>query len=186
MLLPRTHHRFSVIEYDQMIEFGILTENDRVELIRGEIIEKMPIGDPHASCVKRCLRLFSSLIQDRATLSIQDPIRLPDSEPEPDVVLLEPRADFYASGKPVPDDLLLLIEVADSTLEFDREVKLPLYAENGIREYWIVNLQEECLEVHRNPAVDGTYRDCRTLRRGEEIELLALPGVRVSVEQVLG
>ena len=135
MALTLVRHRFSVDEYEQMIEHGILTENARVELIRGEIIEKMAIGDPHAACVKRTNRLLGLTFGSRSLISVQDPIRLIDSEPEPDVALLLPRDDFYLSGKPRPADILLLIEVSDSSLEYDRLVKLPMYAEAGIAEY---------------------------------------------------
>lgn len=116
-LLTRVRHRFSVDDYEQMGSYGILTENDRVELIRGEIIEKMTLGDAHASCVKKLNRLFNSLAQGRALVSIQDPIRFPDSVPEPDVALLSPREDFYESSTPVAANVLLLIEVSDTTLE---------------------------------------------------------------------
>ncbi len=145
----------------------------------------MSIGDEHAACVKRLNRLFSRLFGDQAVVSIQDPIRLADSEPEPDVALAKPRDDFYASGKPEPADLLLVVEVADTSLDADREVKRPLYAENGIVEYWIVNLAEACIEVHRQPRPDGTYQEVRTLRRGQTIDLAALPGCTVAVDQVL-
>jgi len=179
------HHRFSVDEYEQMIEHGILTENDRVELIRGRIIDKIPIGDPHASCVNRLNRLLGRAFGDDALVTIQNPIRLSDSEPEPDVALVRPREDFYLRGKPRPTDILLLIEVADTTLEFDREQKLPMYAEAGIAEYWIVNLNDECLEVHRQPLPDGRYRDVRALRRGEEIDVAALPGIKLRFDEMI-
>ena len=117
-------------------------------------------------------------------MSTQNPVRLADSEPEPDVVLKWSRDS--AQGKPSPPDILLLIEVADSSLEDDREVKGPLYAENGIAEYWIVNLTDRCLEVHRGPQPGGTYSDVRTLRPGDRAEVAALAGVTVEVATVLG
>jgi len=185
MAVTMVRHRFSVDEYEQMIERGILTEDDRVELIRGEIIDKMSIGDEHAACVKRLNRLSSRMLGDRAVVSIQDPIRLADSAPEPDVALAKPRDDFYASGKPRAADVLLVIEVADTSLDADREVKRPLYAENGIAEYWIVNLGEACIEVHRQPRPDGTYQEVRTLRRGQTLDVAALPGCTLAVDQVV-
>jgi Uma2 family endonuclease len=185
MSQTRVHHRFSVDEYEQMTELGILTENDRVELIRGEILEKMTIGDRHAACTIRLNQLLSLAVAGRALVSIQNPIRLADSEPEPDVALLTPRPDFYASGKPRPADVLLIVEVADTTLEFDRDVKRPMYAEAGIGEYWIVNLVDDCLEVHRQPQPDGTYRDVQTLRRGQQADVAALPGLLVAVDDML-
>lgn len=185
MALTLVRHRFSVDEYEQMIESGILTENSRVELIRGEILDKMPIGDHHFASVNRLNRLLNRKVGDEAIVSIQSPIVLADSEPEPDIALLQPRDDFYASGKPQSADVLLLIEVSDTTLEFDREVKRPLYAEAGISEYWIVNLNDDCLEVHRLPQADGTYRDVQTWKRGQEIDIAALPGIVLAVDDIL-
>lgn len=185
MALTLVRHRFSVDEYEQMIEHGILTENARVELIRGEIIEKMAIGNPHAASVKRLNRLFGTILAARALVSVQDPVRLFDSEPEPDLALLLPRDDYYASSKPRPGDILLVIEVSDSSLEYDRDVKLPMYAEAGIQEFWIVNLIDDCLEVYRQPTAGGGYDDFQVLRRGQEIEIAALPGAIVAVDDIL-
>lgn len=179
------HHRFTFDDYDQMIEYGILTENDRVEFIRGEIIEKMPIGDQHAACVNRLNRLLGKLIGESAIVSVQNPIRLEDSEPEPDLALLRPRPDFYASGKPRAADVLLVIEVADTTLDFDREVKRELYAEAGIAEFWIVNLLDACVEVHRQPTPEGSYRTMQAVRKGDQIAIASLPGCSVPVDQFL-
>src|SRR5262249_49655775 len=149
MPATRTRYRFKVNEYEQMVEFGILNENHPVELIRGEIVDKMHIGSRHAACVARANKLLGCSVRDQAIVWVQRPVRLADSEPEPDISLLRPRADFYAAPNPKPADVLLLIEVSDATLDFDRDVKGPLYAENGILEYWIVNLTDERLEVHR-------------------------------------
>jgi Uma2 family endonuclease len=185
MPLTLVRHRFKVDDYEQMIARGILREDDRVELIRGEIIEKMPIGDPHASSVIRFNRILGKTFGDAVLIGVQSPIRLDDSEPEPDLCLLVPRDDFYLSGKPRPADILLLIEVSDTSLEFDREVKRPLYAEAGIRELWIVNLEEESLEVHRDPTPEGQYRDISVLRRGQEVEIAAFPGIKLAVADLL-
>jgi len=185
MASTRVRFRFSVDDYEKMIEFGILTENHRVELIRGEIIDKMAIGDKHVVCVNRLNRLFIRRTGDTAIVSVQNPIRLSDSEPEPDVALWRPREDEYASGKPGPADIFLLIEVSDTTLDYDREVKRSLYAEAGIVEYWILNIPDECLEVYRQPQPDGTYRDVQTLRRGQQVEVAALPGLIVAVAEIL-
>jgi Uma2 family endonuclease len=186
MLKARTTHRFSIADYDRMIDTGILTENNAVELIRGEILDKMPIGDAHSACVKRLRTRLGNLLGDRAVFGVQDPIRLTDSEPEPDITVLAPRDDFYASGRPGPDDVLLLIEVSDSSLDFDRTVKGPLYAEAGIREYWIVNLVDDCVEVHLDPQPDGSYRDVRTVKRGERIGLSQIAGAVVAMTDVVG
>jgi Uma2 family endonuclease len=185
MSIMPVRHRFSVDDYEQMGAYGILTENDRVELIRGEIVEKMTIGPEHAACVKRLNRLLGPLVGPHAIVSIQDPIRFPDSEPEPDVALLVPRDDFYSSGNPGPSDVLLLIEVADTTLDVDRGVKRTLYAESGIHEYWIVNLPEASVEVHRQPSPDGQYQYVRVVTGGDQIEIAALPGLLVAVDQIL-
>jgi Uma2 family endonuclease len=182
MTARRTPHRFTVAEYDRMIDQGILKEDARVELIRGEIVAKMPVGDPHVACVNRLNRLLVLAVGEQAIVSIQNPIRLADSEPEPDVVLIRPGIH----GKPGPADILLVIEVADASLEDDREVKRPLYAENGIAEFWIVNLIDRCLEVHRQPRADGLYADVPTLRAGETIEIGTLPAVKVAVADVIG
>lgn len=181
----RVYHRFTVDEYEQMVATGILTEQDRVELIRGEILAKMTIGDPHIACVLRLNWLLSQLAAGRALVSIQNPIRLSDSMPEPDVALLRPRADFYRSGKPRPPDIFLVIEVADTSLDFDRETKRSLCAEAGIVEYWIANLVDQCVEVHRQPRPDGSYAVVQIARPGQQIEIEALPGVIVSVDQLM-
>lgn len=185
MLLTPVHYRFSVDDYDRMIATGILTEENRVELIRGEILSKMPVGDPHMACVNRLNRLFTRLLGDDAIVSVQNPVRLPDSEPEPDLALLRPKDDFYESGKPEPGDVLLIIEVAESSIEFDRDVKGPLYAESGIGEYWIVDLNASRVEVRRGPQPDGTYFETAIYRPHEHIELGALPNVCVGVSGFL-
>lgn len=181
--IPR--FRWSVGEYRKMIEHGILTENHNVELIRGEIVPKMPKGDLHAWCLKVLIHRFGVLGGGQATLSVQDPIYLADSAPEPDFVLLAFREDFYRASRPQAADAFLVIEVADSSLDYDREVKGTLYAENGIAEYWIVNLVDRCLEVHRQPRPDGTYEDVRTLRSGDSVSLALLPAVSIAVSEII-
>lgn len=182
----RTQQRYTVDEYEEMVVRGILTEHDRVELIRGEIVDKMTIGTPHFVCVNRLNRIMVRLFGDNGIVSIQNPVLLADSAPEPDVVVLHFRADEYSSGKPAPADVLLLIEVSDSTIDFDRDVKGPLYAESGIVEYWIANVDEERLEVHRRPNSTGTYEDVRILHRGDTVDLTAMPGVSIAVTDILG
>jgi Uma2 family endonuclease len=176
--------RYSVDDYEEMIRLGVLTENDRVELIRGEIVAKMPIGPKHAGCVKRLNRLFNRSLGGRVLIGVQDPVRLPDSEPEPDISLIRPRDDDYASGYPQPPDIFLIIEVSDSMLSDDRNTMRPMYAEAGITEFWIVNLVDECLEVYRDPRPDGTYQDVRLLRRGDSTDIAALPGVIIAVDEI--
>jgi Uma2 family endonuclease len=185
MFQNRVSYRFTVEAYDRMIEKGFLTPKDRVELIRGEIVAKMSIGPRHAARVSRLTRLFNRALGDRAIVSPQNPIVLADSEPETDIALLRPRDDFYESRKPEPKDVLLAIEVSDSSIEDDRDVKGPLYAENRIVEYWIVNLDEDCLEVYRSPRANGTYRKKQILHRGDTVQIGALPGVRFAVADLL-
>jgi len=168
-----------------MAEAGILSEDDRVELIEGEIVEMSPIGSHHAACVKRLNRLFSRSVSD-AVVSVQDPIRLSEySEPEPDLALLRPRADFYAEALPGPEDTLLVVEVMETSAQYDRERKLPLYAEAGIPEVWLVDLAAECIEVYRRPSPDG-YEDVRRRCRGERLSPQAFPDVELAVDEVLG
>lgn len=177
--------RYSVDDYEEMIRRGVLTENDRVELIRGEIVAKMPVGDRHLAGTNRFNRLLQRRVGDAAIVSVQNPIRLAESEPEPDISLLPPRQDDYASGKPGASDVLLLAEVSDWSLHYDRDVKRPLDAEAGITEFWIVNLVDECLEVYRDPQPDRTYRFERVLRRGDSTDIAAPPGVIIAVDDVL-
>jgi Uma2 family endonuclease len=179
-------HRLTVEQVEAMIRAGILTENDRCELIRGELIDKMVIGDPHMAAVKRLNHWFTSRAAKRYLVGVQDSVKLIDSLPEPDLMLLRYRADFYVSQTPAPADVLLLIEVADSSLDYDRTVKLPLYAENGIAEYWLVNLVDECIEVHRQPGPNGTYAEPRVVGRGERLAPLALADLELSAEEIFG
>lgn len=177
---------FTCAEYETMLAAGILSEHDRVELIEGEILQMSPIGSPHAGCVNRSNGVFSRLLQGRAIVSVQNPLVLGEiSEPEPDLVLLRPRADFYAESHPGPADVLLVVEVADASLGFDRRVKAPLYARAGVAEIWIVDLPGQAVEVHRRPSVRG-YREVRRFLRGEVLGVLAFPEVSLKVEEILG
>ena len=181
----RPRHRFSLAEYMQMIESGILGENDNLELIRGELVKKMTIGDPHASCIDKLNRILVRLVdEDVGVVRIQNPVIVLESRPEPDVVLAIARDHEYATSAPGPSDILLLIEVADSSLEFDRTEKLSLYAEAGVREYWIANVKRQCVEVYRNPQPNGDYATQRVGNLGESLDIAALPGVAVAVDHV--
>ena len=167
-------HRFTVADYYRMAEAGIFNEDSRVELIRGQIVDMPPIGAPHFAAVNRLNRLLGQAAGDRAIVSVQNPVRLDDgSEPEPDVALLKPRADDYATAIAGSDDVLLIVEVADTSLREDRVVKAPLYAEGGIPEYWIVNLLERLVEVHRQPE-GGRYAQIRRVRADETLPILGL------------
>lgn len=177
---------FTRDEYYAMAEAGILKQEDRVELIEGEIYRMAPIGNPHAGCVNRLVRAFSTLVgQSRTILSPQNPVHLNDiSEPQPDVTLLRPREDFYSEGHPQPADVLLLIEAADSSIRFDRSTKVPLYALNGIAEVWLVELVKRCIEVYRHPARDG-YKTVQRFHRGDRIAPQAFPDFEIEVAAIL-
>jgi Uma2 family endonuclease len=153
-----TRHRLDVEAYYKMAETGILKRPERVELIDGEIIDMPAIGSPHAGIVKRLIRLFVPAASEGSVVfSVQDPLRLDEfNEPEPDVVLLRPRADDYRTSHPTASDVLLLVEVSDTSLSYDRSVKVPLYAKFGIPEVWIVDIAGATIEVYRAPK-NGDY-----------------------------
>ncbi len=178
-------HKFSVEEYYHLAEKGILQEDERVELIDGKIIDMAPVGSIHTSCVNRLNYLFAELAK-RAIVSIQNPIRIGEfSEPQPDIALLKYRNDFYAGHHPVADDVLLLIEVADSSLEYDREEKIPLYGRAGIPEVWLVNLIENCIEMFRSPSPEG-YKNVMKFFHKQVVSPESFPDIRLTVEQILG
>lgn len=170
-----------------MGETGILGEDDRVELIEGEIVEMTAIGARHAACVNRFTRILSRELETRrGIVAVQNPLVLGErSEPQPDVVVLRPRDDFYAAGHPGARDVLLLIEVMDTSQEYDRGVKLPLYAGHGVPEVWLVDLAAETVETYREPQGDA-YRIREIARRGQELRPSSLTGFVIPVEEVLG
>ena|SRR5271157_4724259 len=181
----QTQHRFSVKEYYRMGETGVLRPGARVELLDGKIIDMSPIGPSHGGVVKRLNRLFTLLSKGRWLLAVQDPIRLDDySEPQPDLMLLKPAADDYTSRHPGPEDVFLLIEVSDSTLESDREVKLPAYGRAGIAEVWIVNLVNDTLEVYREPHFTG-YGSSKILNTGDQASPARFPDATIDVAELL-
>ena len=187
MAVMLKRYRFTVDEYDRMAAAGVLTQCDRVELLDGEIVEMSPIGDRHASVVARISSVFGERLRGRSIVWPQNPVglRVVRSVPQPDVTLLRPRNDFYASGRPGPDDALLVIEVMDTSAETDRSVKLPLYARAGIAEVWLADLGADSLEVYRRPTAAG-YSDARVLRRGEQIIPQAFPDLTLTVDELLG
>ena len=180
-------HRFTVDEYHRMGEVGIFSEDDRVELLAGEIVEMSPIGPLHASTVGRLTALFSAQLGREAIVWIQNPLLLgaEDSEPQPDVALLRPHPDFYARAHPEAQDVYLVIEVADTSLVTDREVKLPIYARAGVPEVWLLDVVTQRLEVHRRPTPDG-YQDVHSFRRGESVAPQAFPHLVLTVDTLLG
>jgi Uma2 family endonuclease len=158
---------FTVSDYYKMAEVGILSPDDRVELIRGEILKMSPIKSPHAGIVNELSELLILALSGRATVTVQNPLRInKNSEPEPDIVVAKYRKDKYRAAHPRPEDVFLLIEVADSSLSFDRNVKNPLYAQAGIPEYWIVNLNDRQIEVFRSPT-EGEYQEKQIVKHTE-------------------
>lgn len=180
-----TTHRFTVTEFYRMAETGLLGPDARVELLDGEIIDMMPIGPFHAGTTNRLAKLFIQLSKDRWHTSIQTPVRLSEhSEPISDVMLLKPLAGEYTSRHPRPEDVLLLIEVADSTLAYDREKKLPAYGRVGIPEVWIINLSERAVEVYREPQFLG-YGLKAVLREGDQAAPQAFADAVIDVKTLL-
>jgi Uma2 family endonuclease len=180
-------HRFTVDEYHRMGEAGIFSEDDRVELLAGEIVEMSPIGPLHAGTVGRLTALFSSQLGTEVLVWVQNPLLLrpEDSESQPDVALLRSRPDFYTHSHPEAQDVYLVIEVADTSVVADREVKLPIYAKAGVPEAWLLDVATQHLEVHRHPTPDG-YQDVRSLQRGEAVAPQAFPQLVLSVDALLG
>jgi Uma2 family endonuclease len=186
MAIQLTPRRFTAVEYYQMIDAGVFTEDERLELIDGEIVEMSPIGDPHSACVRRLIKLLSQLCSERAIVDAQDPIIAgPAYVPQPDLTLLHPRADFYSSGTPTPAECFLVIEVGDTTVEFDRQIKMPRYARGGVVELWLIDLQREVVVVYRDPVGDA-YQHVQVFHRGEGIALDVAAGALVSVQSILG
>ncbi len=182
--LPR--RLFTTDEYFRMVEAGVFGSEDRVELLEGEIVEMPPIGSHHAGVLNRLVKVFKPVIDTEAVLAFQNPIRLSaTSAPQPDLAVLRPRADYYTDSHPVPEEVLLLIEIADSTVLRDQRIKAPLYAEAGIPELWIVNLTNSSVEIHRQPTEAG-YLLNAIVRRGDKLTPDALPSVSLSVEDILG
>ena len=178
-----TRWRFTVHDYHRMGEAGILHEDDRVELIEGELVEMTAIGTRHFSCVNRLTRMLVMSMGDEAIVSVQNPVRLNEyTEPQPDLTVIRPRD--YRLSLPGPEDVLLLIEVSDTTLAYDRGVKLPLYARAGIREVWIVDLPGETIERYTDP-LEESYRRADRLRRGQTLESTSLPGATPRVDEIL-
>lgn len=176
---------FKVDEYHRMGEAGVFSEDDRVELVEGEIVEMTPIGRRHASCVGRLTEIFGGYSQ--AILWVQNPVQLDVyTEVQPDVALLRRREDFYSRSHPTPSDVLLAVEVADTSAAYDREVKLPLYARSGVPEVWLVDLNESAVEVYAAPE-RGEYRESRRVARGESLAPREVAGSSpIAVDNVLG
>ncbi|HEX8599483.1 MAG TPA: Uma2 family endonuclease [Chloroflexia bacterium] len=186
MAVEISRRHFTVEEYDKMGEAGILAEDDRVELIDGEIIEMSPIGSHHAACVTRLNMLLTRLADHNLIVTVQNPIRLnDDSEPQPDLALLKFRTDFYSDQLPTPSDILLVVEVADSSIEYDRMFKVPRYARDGIPEVWLVDLSRDTIEGYSRPLTAG-YQVTWQKKRGDALIVPGLSGASVLVTDILG
>jgi Uma2 family endonuclease len=182
MALPVQRHHFTVDEYHQMAAAGVFLEDDRVELIEGEILDMAAVGGPHIRTLVRLTGLFARGLPD-VGVQVQSPIRLDEhSEPEPDLCILPSEASSYPAW---PRDVLLLIEVSDTTLRYDRDVKVPLYARAGIPEVWVVDLTGRRVLVYRDPSPDG-YRTTRTVRGDESLSPQHCPSLVFSAAQILG
>ena len=181
---PKTR-KFTVAEYYRMGEVGILKPDERVELIEGEIIVMPPIGPGHAGSVIAVNSVFSEHSRGRFLLQTQNPVHLDDgSEPQPDAMLLRPRDDRYTRSHPTPADVLLVMEIADSSLEYDRQTKAHLYGRAGIPETWVKNLPEDCIERFTEPGPDG-YAQHTIHRRGETLTPVSLPDLELAVSDLL-
>lgn len=182
---PELKHRITVEDYHRMGEAGVLAADARTELIEGEILDMAPIGSRHASVVNRLNRLLVSAVGDRAIVQVQGPVRLGDlSEPEPDLALLKPRTDYYRDALPGATDVLLIIEVADTTQRLDRRVKVPLYARYGVTEVWVVDLENSLVHFHRQP-IEGAYADMSATERPAITPVAALAGVMIDLSGTL-
>ncbi len=182
--VERARRRFTREEYHRMGEAGILKANERLELIRGEILEMSPIGRRHAAFVNNLNQLLVIRLAGRGIVSVQNPVVVADdSEPQPDLVVLRRREPPYKDASPEPADALLLIEVADSSLAYDRTAKLRLYAEAGIGEYWIVDAAGETVHVHRGPGPTG-YRDVQRLAGAGSVIPAAFPDVAIALAEI--
>jgi Uma2 family endonuclease len=176
--------QFTVQDFARMVESGILAENDRVELIDGEVRHMNPIGSLHAAIVNRLNSILTSRLGQRAIVSVQNPVILNDfTEPQPDIVVLRPRDDFYRKALPGPEDVLVVIEVADSTLEYDRDEKIPRYAKMRIPEAWLVDVNDQVLTLYSHPHGDG-YLHSPAFAPGQELESVEIPFLRIGIDDV--
>jgi len=179
-------HRYTVADYHRMGEAKIIAPNDRVELIQGEIIDMSPIGSGHAGLVKHLIRIFSHTLDDTTIVAVQDPVVLNDfSEPQPDLALLRYREDFYTNSHPRAEDVLLIVEVADTTLQYDREIKLPLYASAGIPEVWLVDVEGKTVEIYSHPE-EGRYALRENPDDLKSVKATALQGMSFDLSEMFG
>lgn len=177
-------HRFTVDDFHRMVEAGVLHEDDRVELLDGEVVVMPPIGDSHAACVRDLVNLLPVRVAGRAIVDAQNPLRLDEhSEPQPDITLLKPRPERYPAH-PRPADVLLAIEVGESSVHSDRTIKAPLYARSGIQELWLIDLTRKEILVCRRPTTGG-YSEITVRKHGDTLSPQALPELALRVEEIL-
>jgi len=186
MAVEVTRQYLTVDDYYGMAEKGKLSNDEHVELIEGEIVPMSPIGRRHAGCVNKLNNLFGRILGDKAVVAVQNPVRLSIySEPEPDIALLRPRADFYSASHPSPAEVLLIVEVADTSIGYDRETKVPLYARAGIPELWIVDLVGEAITQYTQP-IRGKYQQQKQAKRGDHLKASTISNLTIMVDEILG
>jgi len=186
MSVEPVRHLFTVEEYERMGEAGLFDDGPCVELVGGEIVEMSPIGRRHAACVNRLTALLTGALGNRFVVAVQNPMWLDDiSEPQPDLVVLQPRPDFYAAFHPRPEDTLLVIEVAETSLRWDRGIKRTRYAAAAVAEVWIVDLGAGMVEVATEPGPSG-YAQVRRLGPAEVVVASAVPGLTCTVASIIG
>jgi len=179
-------YKFNVKQYHLMSEVGVFKAGYRSELINGQVVEMSPITTFHTACVERLNKAFSELLIDLAIVSVQNRVILSNlSETQPDIALLKPGTDFYPAENPVTSDIFLLVEVADTGIEYDINFKIPLYATHGVPEVWLVNIVEQVVVVYSQPETDG-YREVNIYQRGENLCLTPFPTINLPVNQILG
>jgi len=186
--LPSTlpHRKFTVDEYHYFIEQGVFKPEERIELWEGEFIEMSPIRKRHAAVIDFLVEWFIKILQRQYIIRSQNPIVLNDfSEPQPDVFILQRREDFYRNTGATANDALLVIEVADTTVKYDRDIKFPRYAANGIKESWLIDSENDRVEIHSEPTAMG-YSLIKVFHRGQTAESTVLPQIKISVEEILG
>lgn len=178
--------QFTVTDFARMADAGIFGEDDRVELLDGAIYKMSPIGPRHAAIVNRINAILSRQFGNRAIVSIQNPLQLTDyTEQQPDIAVLQPRDDFYASAHPLPPDVLLIVEVAETSIDFDREEKLPQYAQAAIPEVWLVDLNQDTITRYAQPD-QGRYSSQQPFGRGQVLDSSVFPTLHLEVDQLLG
>lgn len=180
------HRKFTIEEYHNFIETGVFKPEERLELWEGEFVEMSPIGTRHASCVNYLIELLRDFLGKNVIISPQNPIVLNDfSEPQPDIALLRRREDFYRSENATAKDVLIAMEIADTTLKYDRDTKFPRYAASGIEEAWLIDLENDRVEIHGEPTEFG-YSLVKILHRGQTAESNVLPEIKITIDEILG